>query len=73
MKLSSSSIKKFMFSQKKSFSYVPGNGNPEKIPYVSGNETSYISGSNSQSSKNKKNALLRRRNNNKIDSIENWC
>ena len=39
MKLSSSSIKKFMFSQKKSFSYVPGNGNPEKIPYVSRNET----------------------------------
>ena len=24
---------------KKSFSYVSGNGNPEKIPYISGNGT----------------------------------
>ena len=32
--------KKFLiFSLKKSFSYISGNGNSEKIPYVSGNET----------------------------------
>ena len=33
---------------------------------------SYTLGSNFQSSNNKKNPLLIRRNNNKIDSIENW-
>ena len=32
--------KKFLiFSLKKGFSYISGNGNSEKIPYVSGNET----------------------------------
>ena len=36
-------------------------------------ELSYISGSNFQNSKNKKNPLLIRRNNNKIYSAENWC
>ena len=48
MELSNSNIKKFLiFSQKKAFlifremelSYILGNGNPEKIPYVSGNGT----------------------------------
>ena len=33
---------------------------------------SYTLGSNFQSSNNKKNPLLIRRNNNKINSIENW-
>ena len=46
MELSSSNIKKFLiFSQKKAFlifreielSYISGNGNTEKIPYISGN------------------------------------
>ena len=44
MKISSSNIKKFLiFSQKKAFlifletefSYISGNGNPEKLPYIS--------------------------------------
>ena len=48
MKLSNYNIKKFLiFSQKKAFlifremelSYILGNGNPEKIPYISGNGT----------------------------------
>ena len=95
MKVSSSSIKKFLiFSQKKSFltfqeteipkknyciflkesfSYISGNGNPKKFLMFQEMQLSYVSGSNFQSSKNKKNPLLIRRNNNKIDSIENWC
>ena len=40
MELSSSNIKKILiFSQKKVFSYISGKGNPEKIPYISGNGT----------------------------------
>ena len=48
MELSNCNIKKFLiFSQKKAFlifwemelSYILGNGNPEKISYVSGNGT----------------------------------
>ena len=46
---------------------------PKKFLMFQETKLSYISGSNSQSSKNKKNALLIRRNNDKIDSIENWC
>ena len=51
MELSSSNIKKFLiFSQKKAFlifqqmelSHISGNGNTEKIPYISGNETFYF-------------------------------
>ena len=50
IELSSSHTKKFlMFSQNKAFlywemelSYILGYGNPEKIPYISGNETFFI-------------------------------
>ena len=40
MELSSCDIKKiaYIFS-KESFSYISGNGHPEKIPYISGNGT----------------------------------
>ena len=38
MELSGSNIKNFFFIlSKESFSYISGNGNPEKIPYISGN------------------------------------
>ena len=71
MELSSSSIKKFLiFSQKKSFLMFQERETPKK--FLMFQETK-LSGSNLQSSKNKKNPLLIRRNNNKIDSIENWC
>ena len=54
MKSSCSNIKKFLiFSQKKA--YISGNGNPEKISYISG--TSYILENNFPSSKNEKNPL----------------
>ena len=61
MELSDLNIKKFfIFSQKKAFlifremklSYILGNENPGKIPYISGNGTAYVSGSNCLSSKN---------------------
>ena len=40
MELSSSSIKKsLIFFKKRAFIMFSGNGNPEKIPYISGNET----------------------------------
>ena len=51
---------------RKSCSYILGNGTPKKLLTFKEMELSYNSGS-------KKNPLLIRRNNNKIDSIENWC
>ena len=50
---------------RKSCSYIWRNGTPKKLLTFQVMELSYISGS-------KKNPLLIRRNNNKIDSIENW-
>ena len=55
--------KTFYIFSKESFSYILGNGNPEKIPCTSGNGTpekiSYISGSNFPGTKSKNNPLLK--------------
>ena len=71
MELSNSNIKKFIiFSQKKAFLIFRETKTPKQIPYISGNgaflyfrkhkpkKSSYISGSNFLSSKDKKNPLL---------------
>ena len=39
MELSGTSIRFFYIFSKESFSYISGKGNPEKVPYISGNET----------------------------------
>ena len=45
MELLSSSIKKSYIVSKESFSYISGNGNPEKISYILSRESfSYTSG-----------------------------
>ena len=42
MELSGSNLKKFLIFSQKSFSYILGNGSPEKIPYSSRNRTSKV-------------------------------
>ena len=66
-------MKFISFSQKKSFLIFQETETPKKFLIFQETELSYISGNNFQSSKNKENPLLIKRNNNKIDSIENLC
>ena len=52
MERSSSKIKKFLIFQEMELSYISENGNPEKILYISGNETFLYFTRNFQSPKN---------------------